>query len=252
MPHVATGTRREADGEMPGRDAPDDRRPRPRRRRNPAAQARHIGASGLRSGAATVRSRDDPRRRLAHPSGRRPAAPERTIEAVPTSEEAVVSKEARVTGEVLVRKQASDRTETVTGEVRSTKAGVEDGVAASTATAPTPGRVSSSGLRERGREVRLPRPAFRPSSPAPAGARPDPSPTKVADVERVPIGRVVDVAPQIRTEGDVTIIPVLQERMVVGKQLFLVEEVHITRRTRVETVDIPVRLRTQRAVVDRA
>ncbi len=58
---------------------------------------------------------------------------ERTIEAVATSEEAVVAKEARVVGEVLVRKEASDRTETVTDKVRSTKVEVEEnGVTAKT------------------------------------------------------------------------------------------------------------------------
>ena len=51
---------------------------------------------------------------------------ERTIEAQATSEEAVVAKEARVTGEVLVRKEGSDRTETVKDKVRSTKVDVED------------------------------------------------------------------------------------------------------------------------------
>jgi len=51
---------------------------------------------------------------------------ERTIEAQATSEEPVVAKEARVTGEVLVRKQASDRTETVQDKVRSTKVDVDD------------------------------------------------------------------------------------------------------------------------------
>ena len=71
------------------------------------------------------------------------------------------------------------------------------------------------------------------------------------DVQRVEIGRVVDVAPQIRTEGDVTVIPVLEERIVVEKQLVLVEEIRITRRTSVETVEVPVRLRTQRAIVER-
>jgi len=50
---------------------------------------------------------------------------ERTIEAQGTSEEAVVSKEARVTGEVLVRKEGSDRTETVKDNVRSTKVEVD-------------------------------------------------------------------------------------------------------------------------------
>lgn len=59
---------------------------------------------------------------------------ERTIEAVATSEEAVVSKEARVTGEVLVRKEATDRTETITDKVRSTKVDVEDGTAVTATT----------------------------------------------------------------------------------------------------------------------
>ncbi len=52
---------------------------------------------------------------------------ERTIEARATSEEAVVGKEARVVEEIGIRKEASDRTETVRDTVRSTKVEVEDG-----------------------------------------------------------------------------------------------------------------------------
>ena len=51
---------------------------------------------------------------------------ERTIEATETSEEAVVSKEARVTEEVVVRKTAEERTETVRDTVRRTEVEVED------------------------------------------------------------------------------------------------------------------------------
>lgn len=54
---------------------------------------------------------------------------ERTIEAQATSEEAVVSKEARVTGEVLIRKEGTDRTEAIEDTVRSTKVEVEDDTA---------------------------------------------------------------------------------------------------------------------------
>jgi uncharacterized protein (TIGR02271 family) len=46
-------------------------------------------------------------------------------------------------------------------------------------------------------------------------------------VERVPVNQFIDDAPQVRTEGDVTIIPVLEERYVVEKRLFLTEELHI-------------------------
>ena len=48
-------------------------------------------------------------------------------------------------------------------------------------------------------------------------------------VERVPVDQFVDEAPQVRTEGDVTIIPVLEERYVLEKRLVLVEELHIRR-----------------------
>ena len=70
------------------------------------------------------------------------------------------------------------------------------------------------------------------------------------DIERVPIDRIVDTAPQLRTEGDVTIVPVVEERIVVTKHLVLVEEVRIRRRVEVERVELPVTLRKQVAHVD--
>jgi len=51
---------------------------------------------------------------------------ERTIEATESAEEAVVAKEARVTGEVVVRKDATERTETVQDTVRHTEVDVDD------------------------------------------------------------------------------------------------------------------------------
>ena len=48
--------------------------------------------------------------------------------------------------------------------------------------------------------------------------------------ERVPVGRVIEEATGIRQEGDVTIIPVIEERLVIRKELVLVEEWRITRR----------------------
>ncbi|RDI50505.1 YsnF/AvaK domain-containing protein [Microvirga subterranea] len=51
---------------------------------------------------------------------------DRTIEAEERREEAVVSKEARVTEEVVVRKEAEHRTETVSDTVRRTEVDVED------------------------------------------------------------------------------------------------------------------------------
>jgi stress response protein YsnF len=51
---------------------------------------------------------------------------ERTIEVEERREEAVVSKEARVVEEVVVRKEAEQRTETVSDTVRRTEVDVED------------------------------------------------------------------------------------------------------------------------------
>jgi len=61
---------------------------------------------------------------------------------------------------------------------------------------------------------------------------------------------VVETAPEIRTEGDVTIVPVLEEVLVVEKRLVLKEELHIRRRIETETVEVPVILRKQRAIIE--
>jgi stress response protein YsnF len=71
------------------------------------------------------------------------------------------------------------------------------------------------------------------------------------EVTRVPVDKVVETAPETRTEGDLTIVPVLEEVLVVTKQLVLKEELHIRRRVETETVEVPVTLRKQRAVVER-
>ena len=71
------------------------------------------------------------------------------------------------------------------------------------------------------------------------------------DVERVPMNQEVSEVPPVREEGDLTIIPVVHEVLVVEKKLILTEEVHIRRRTAVEHHAQPVTVRIQRAVVER-
>ena len=71
------------------------------------------------------------------------------------------------------------------------------------------------------------------------------------DVVRVPIGRFVDVTPIVEERDGTTIVPVVEERLVVEKRLFLVEEVHLTRKTTLEAVSQTLTLRSTRAVVDR-
>ena|ERR1700730_1900188 len=49
------------------------------------------------------------------------------------------------------------------------------------------------------------------------------------EIERVPIGRTINVVPSISQEGDTTIIPVVEEIVVVERRLVLKEEVRIRR-----------------------
>ena len=70
-------------------------------------------------------------------------------------------------------------------------------------------------------------------------------------VARVPMEREVAEAPPVRTEGDVTVIPVVEERLVVEKRLFLVEEVHLTRGRELEHVEVPATLRRTRVDIER-
>jgi stress response protein YsnF len=71
------------------------------------------------------------------------------------------------------------------------------------------------------------------------------------EVTRVSVDREVAEAPSIRTEGDVTIVPVLEERLVIEKRLFLVEELHVRRTVAHEAVELPATLRRTHVAVDR-
>lgn len=71
------------------------------------------------------------------------------------------------------------------------------------------------------------------------------------EVERVPVDRVLESPAAVRHVGDTIIVPVMQEVLVVQKQLRLVEELHI-RRTRVERREPrTVMLRKEEARVER-
>ena len=70
-------------------------------------------------------------------------------------------------------------------------------------------------------------------------------------VERVPVGRPVEAAPQVREEDGVLIVPVLEERLVVTTELVLKEEIRITKKDRTEIVREPVRLRSERVEIER-
>ena len=72
------------------------------------------------------------------------------------------------------------------------------------------------------------------------------------EIERVPVGLVVASAPPVREVDGVTIIPVLEERLVVTRELVLVEEVRLRRVRTASEVNEIVPRRVMRATVDRA
>lgn len=74
---------------------------------------------------------------------------------------------------------------------------------------------------------------------------------EIVEVTRHAVDREVDAAPEPRTEGDVTIIPVVEERAVVVTRLFVTEEIHVRRVVTQEPTELPVNLRRQRVVVER-
>lgn len=74
---------------------------------------------------------------------------------------------------------------------------------------------------------------------------------EAVEVTRVPIDRVVDDPPKIRTQDGVTIVPVLEEVLFVEKRLVLKEEVHIRKRVETQEASVPVELRKERVIVER-
>ena len=71
------------------------------------------------------------------------------------------------------------------------------------------------------------------------------------EIERVPIGRMVESVPAVREEGDTTIMPVVEEVVVVERRLMLKEEVRI-RRVKVQgRHQETVMLREQEATITR-
>ena len=70
-------------------------------------------------------------------------------------------------------------------------------------------------------------------------------------IQRHPVERQVDVAPPIREDGNTTIISIVEERAVLVKQLFVIEEVHVTREQTQAPIAMPVTLRSTSASIER-
>ncbi|SHI79813.1 protein of unknown function [Roseomonas rosea] len=72
-----------------------------------------------------------------------------------------------------------------------------------------------------------------------------------AEVERHPVGREVSEMPRVRQEGNLLIIPVVEEVLVVEKRLVLKEEIHLRLTDEDVAVEQPATRRVQHAVVER-
>ena len=70
-------------------------------------------------------------------------------------------------------------------------------------------------------------------------------------IERIAVDRPVTTAPEPRQEGETLVVSVVEERLVVEKRLFVVEEVRISRTSTTEHVAIPETVRTMRATIER-
>jgi len=71
------------------------------------------------------------------------------------------------------------------------------------------------------------------------------------EVERIPVGRVIDAMPSVKEDGDVTIVPIVEETVVVERRLLLKEELHIRHVRTTERYQQTVKLRYQTAEVTR-
>ena len=71
-------------------------------------------------------------------------------------------------------------------------------------------------------------------------------------IERIAVDRAVTDAPEPRQDGDTLIVSVVEERLVVEKRLFVIEELRITRTSTTDRVAFPETVRTMRATVERA
>lgn len=71
------------------------------------------------------------------------------------------------------------------------------------------------------------------------------------EIKRVARNTPLSELPAVRVEGTTTIIPVVEEQLVVEKRLVLVEEIHILRHSETHREQVPVRLRSERVEIER-
>jgi uncharacterized protein (TIGR02271 family) len=71
------------------------------------------------------------------------------------------------------------------------------------------------------------------------------------EIERVPVNKSVSELPSVRLEGSTTVIPVVEEVVVIEKRLVLVEEIHVRRKSTTETRELPVTTKSEKVQIDK-
>ena len=72
-----------------------------------------------------------------------------------------------------------------------------------------------------------------------------------ATIEKIPVNKIIEKAPQVRYEGDTMIIPVVKEVIVVEKKLMLVEEVHVKKHIIEKQDKRTIPLRKEEIIIER-
>jgi uncharacterized protein (TIGR02271 family) len=70
-------------------------------------------------------------------------------------------------------------------------------------------------------------------------------------IRRITRNEPLTELPSVRLEGDTTIIPVVEEQVVVEKRLMLVEEIHVRRASETSVQEVPVIVRSEKAEIER-
>ena len=72
----------------------------------------------------------------------------------------------------------------------------------------------------------------------------------VISIERVPVGIELDSPPEPRQEGDVTILPVIEEVIVVSKRYRVVEEIRIARHREIHEEIVGTTIKQQQVDIE--
>ncbi len=72
------------------------------------------------------------------------------------------------------------------------------------------------------------------------------------DMQLIEVGKPIDSPPEIRIEGDTTIIPIVVEKLIVKKQLFLKAEMHVTKQQKSRVYEETHTLREENISVERS